>query len=373
MVVTDTVARDTVVLAVNFGSSSLKTALYAGCGESRRRLVRARIARLSDGRLSLDWDGGSAEETVGGDPLLGITDALAAHGFPLPTAVGHRFVHGGNFDGPRVLDDAVLDRLRGLTGWAPQHQPAALAGVEQIGEAWPDVVQVGCFDTAFHRTMPEVAQRLPLPPELWDAGVRRYGFHGLSYEHVVAAVGVTELGRAVIAHLGNGSSMCAVDGGRSVDTTMAFTPDAGLFMGSRSGDVDPGLLLHLLTRADDPLDAEQLRQLLQERSGLRGLSATKEADGDSDMQALLERSDPAAGLAVDAYCRQVAKQVGAYASVLGGVDTLVFTGGIGEHAAAVRDGVVERLGFLSIGRVRVVPADEEAVIAAQTAGLAGAR
>jgi acetate kinase len=351
------------ILAVNFGSSSLKTALYQATDAEPKLLARARIARLADGHLVLDSGGHSEESKVSGDPLAGVIDALAARGFAAPEAIGHRFVHGGDYAEAQLLTPGVLAELERLVSWAPQHQPAALAGVAAISKRWPDASQVGSFDSAFHASMPLVAKRLPLPVELWDQGIRRYGFHGLSYEHIVRSVGPAELGRAVVAHLGNGTSMAAIKDGRSVDTTMCFTPDAGLFMGSRSGDVDPGLMLYLAGRTDNPLSIAQLQELLQERSGLRGLSG-----GESDMQTLLKRSadgDEAAGLAIESFCRQIAKQVGAYASVLGRVDSLVFTGGIGEHSAAIRNGVVARLGFMSIGRVLVIPTDEESVIARQ--------
>jgi acetate kinase len=357
------------ILAVNYGSSSLKTALFAppgAQGEAPRNLARARVARLSDGHLIVEWDGGRDERQVRGDPLTAIADALGDAGLPVPQAIGHRFVHGGDYAGPELLTPAVLAVLEKLTPWAPQHQPAALGGVADAAKRWPQAPQVGCFDSAFHRTMPEVAQRLPLPSALWDEGIRRYGFHGLNYDHVVHTVGAAELGRAVIAHLGNGSSMAAIEGGRSVDTTMGFTPDAGLFMGSRSGDIDPGVMLYLAGRERDPVPVEGLRQIFQEQSGLRGLSG-----GESDMAALLARSDAPARLAVDAFIRQVAKQVAAFATVLGGIDTLVFTGGIGEHSEHIRDGVMTRLAMMAIGQVRVVPADEEAVIARQTARVTG--
>ncbi len=356
------------ILAVNFGSSSLKTALYETPGEGPdaepKLLARARIARLSDGHLVLESDGQADETDLQGDPLTGVIDALTARGFASPDAIGHRFVHGGDYAEAQLLTPGVLAELERLVSWAPQHQPAALSGVAAITRRWPDAHQVGSFDSAFHASMPLVAKRLPLPIELWEQGIRRYGFHGLSYAHVVHSVGAAKLGRAVIAHLGNGTSMAAIEDGRSVDTTMCFTPDAGLFMGSRSGDVDPGLLLYLAGRPDNPLSLPQLQELLQERSGLRGLSG-----GESDMQALLTRDedgDPDARLAIESFCRQIAKQVGAYASVLGGVDTLVFTGGIGEHAAAIRAEVLARLGFLAIGQTLVIPTDEEAVIARQT-------
>ena len=354
------------ILAVNFGSSSLKTALYETASGEPRRLARARIGRLSDGHLVIDGDGVRAELEVEGHPLPAVIDALAAQGFAAPDAFGHRFVHGGDYARAQVLTADVRAELTRLVSWAPQHQPAALAGVAMVSERWPQARQVACFDSAFHRSMPEVAQHLALPTDLWEQGIRRYGFHGLSYEHIVQTVGAANLGRAVVAHLGNGTSMAAIAEGKSVDTTMGFTPDAGLFMGSRSGDVDPGLLLYLARREKDPLTFEQLQTMLQEESGLRGLSG-----GESDMQALLTRSDAPARLAVESFCRQVAKQVGAYASVLGGVDSLVFTGGIGEHSSEVRDDVVGRLGFLSMGQILVIPTDEEAVIARQTAELVG--
>lgn len=354
----------TTILAVNFGSSSLKTALYDASGSSPERLARARIARLSDGHLVIEVGQARTESKVSGDPLKSVIDALAHAGLPVPDAFGHRFVHGGSYGSAQLMTPDVRGVLEGLTAWAPQHQPAALGGVAEVEQHWPGARQVACFDSAFHRTMPEVAQRLPLPKSLWDEGIRRYGFHGLSYQHVVDTVGASVLGRAVIAHLGNGTSMAAIAEGRSLDTTMCFTPDAGLFMGSRSGDIDPGLFLYLATRDDQPLSMDSLRAVFQEQSGLRGLS-----DGESDMQALLSRGDADARLAVESYCRQIAKQVGAFASVLGGVDTLVFTGGIGEHSEKIRDDVVGRLGFLRVGQVLVIPTDEEAVIARQTAAL----
>jgi acetate kinase len=358
------------ILAVNYGSSSLKTALYAPPsheGETPQNLAKARIARLSDGHLVTEWDGCRDERQVQGDPLAAVADALTDAGLPGPQAIGHRFVHGGDYGGPQLLTPDVITTLEKLIPWAPQHEPAALGGVAEAAKRWPDAPQVGCFDSAFHRTMPEVAQRLPLPAALWDEGIRRYGFHGLNYDHVVHPVGAADLGRAVIAHLGNGSSIAAIEDGRSIDTTMGFTPDAGLFMGSRSGDIDPGVLLYLAGRDENPVSVDALREIFQEQSGLRGLSG-----GESDMAALLARTDAAARLAVEAFIRQAAKQTAAYATVLGGIDTLVFTGGIGEHAAVIREGVVSRLGMLTIGQVLVVAADEEAVIARQTAAVTSA-
>ncbi len=355
----------TVALAVNLGSSSVRTALFAdGPDGEVSPLARADVPALHDGTVELTtapWRAAPRRSAGSGDPLLAALQAYDGAGLPVPDVVGHRIVHGGpDHDGPVRLTDTVVAELRTLAAWAPLHQAAALAGVARTAARLPGALQVGCFDTAFHRTMPEVAQRLPLPPELWAEGVRRYGFHGLSYEHVVRAVGAQRLGRAVLAHLGSGSSLCAVRDGRSLDTTMGFTPDGGVPMGTRSGDLDPGVLLHLL-RGGRSLEA--VRALVETRGGLAGLSG-----GEADMRALLARDDVDARRAVEGYCRAVAKAVGALVTVLGGLDTLVFTGGIGQHAAPVRTGVLDRLAHLGVPervRVLVVPADEESVLARQ--------
>jgi acetate kinase len=358
-----------VVLCVNSGSSSLKTALFEVGGTSERALGRASRAVES------------------GDYTAALDAALAsfdAQGLPPPGAAGHRVVHGGHRHAePALVDDAVLTDLRDLVPFAPLHMPAAIAGIDAIGARW-DIPQVACFDTAFHHGMPELAQRLPLPDALWDAGVRRYGFHGLSYEYIVGALGVAELGRAVIAHLGNGASMVAVHNGQSVDTTMGFTPAGGLVMSTRSGDLDPGVPVFLLR--EQGYDPDRLEQLVDREAGLVALSG-----GTSDMQTLLERrqQDPRAALAVDAFCYQARKQVGGLAAVLGRLDTLVFTGGIGEKAAEIRGGICDGLGHLGVELddsanaenaavisvpgsdcvVRVEPTDEDLVIARHTGAL----
>jgi acetate kinase len=322
-----------------------------------------------------------------GDYTAALAAALASfdeQGLPPPGASGHRVVHGGpRHAQPALVDDDVLADLRDLVPFAPLHMPAAIAGIEAIRARW-DIPQVACFDTAFHHHMPELAQRLPLPDTLRDAGVRRYGFHGLSYEYIVGAIGAAELGRAVIAHLGNGASMVAVHHGQSVDTTMGFTPAGGLIMSTRSGDVDPGVPVYLLR--EQGYDADRLEELVDHDAGLVALSG-----GTSDMQALLERreQDQRAALAVDAFCYQARKHVGALAAVLGGLDTLVFTGGIGEKAAAIRGGICDGLEHLGVVLddaanaehasmisapgaacdVRVEPTDEDLVIARHTGAL----
>src|SRR5215471_14972829 len=219
-------------------------------------------------------------------------------------------------------------------------QPPLKTGrsVEAVAARFPDLPQVVCFDTAFHRRMPELAQRFPLPRSFWDAGMRRYGFHGLSYEYIVDQVGAATLGRAVIAHLGNGASMAAVQQGQPVDTTMGLTPTGGFMMGTRTGDLDPGLLIHLLTV--EGYDAPRLEHLVNHQSGLLGVSGLS-----PDMRLLLERrdSDRHAAQAVDMFCYQLRKAIGALTAILGGLDTLVFTGGIGEHAEIGRASCRERV------------------------------
>ena len=358
-----------VVLCVNSGSSSLKTALFEVDGTTERALARA------------------SHPVESGDYTAALDAALASfdeQGLPPPGAAGHRVVHGGpRHADPALVDDDVLADLRELVPFAPLHMPAAIAGIETIRVRW-DIPQVACFDTAFHRGMPELAQRLPLPDALWDAGVRRYGFHGLSYEYIVGALGAAELGRAVIAHLGNGASMVAVCDGQSVETTMGFTPAGGLIMSTRSGDLDPGVPVFLLRERG--YDADRLEQLVDREAGLVALSG-----GTSDMQTLLEQrdKDQRAALAVDAFCYQARKHVGALAAVLGGLDTLVFTGGIGEKAAAIRGGICDGLEHLGVElddaanaahaavisapgaacAVRVEPTDEDLVIARYTSAL----
>jgi acetate kinase len=376
------------VLAVNAGSSSLKAALFDLVDGTARRTRSLTIPRIDLGELVVrSVDGSEQRVAVSGVPLTAVLDAIERLELPPPDLVAHRFVHGGpTMSGPARLDAHVLATLNDLVPWAPLHQPTALANVDLVAERYPGVEQVGSFDTAFHNTMPEVAARLPLPDWTWRAGIRRYGFHGLSFEHAVNTVGPARLGRGVLAHLGNGSSLAAVVDGRSVDTTMGFTPDGGVVMGSRSGDLDPGVLLHLL---DDGLSVADLRSTVEVHGGLRGLSG-----GTADMRTLLDRrssGDSRAALAVETYCRRIRMQIGAFAALLGGLDSLVFTGGIGEHAASIRAEVCQGLAHLGIElgtagndtgdgaaevtigvgpcSVFVVTADEELVLARQAFSL----
>ena len=316
------------VLVVNAGSSSLKLAVVDG----QDRAEEQRLER---------WDGSGEQDAV--------RDLLDRAG-PVD-AVGHRVVHGGpGHDGPALRDEALLDELEALTPLAPLHQPAALAGLRSVRELLPDVPSVACFDTAFHAGMPAAAATYALPAQ-WNArwGLRRYGFHGLSHSwasrRAAELVGrpVEEL-RLVSCHLGAGASVCAVVGGRSVDTTMGFTPLEGLAMATRSGSVDPGLLLWLLRSGEVPVD--ELADALEHRSGLAGLSGTS---GDlRDVLSAADGGDEAAALAYDVFLHRLVGSVGAMAAAAGGLDVLVLTGGIGERSSRVRIDLAGRLAHLGV-------------------------
>ena len=300
------------------------------------------------------------------DALQKLAGELAEHGHTRPAAVGHRVVHGGpHLREHQLLTPEVRQRLQDAVHFAPLHIPAALALIDQAMQIFGDSPHYACFDTAFHRTMPAVASQLALPRRYAEAGVTRYGFHGLSYESLVWRLGKDLPARAVFAHLGNGSSVCALRDGRSVDTSMGLTPTGGIPMATRSGDLDPGVLLYMMRT--EHVNAERLETLLNRESGLAGFTG-----GEGDMQALEKRSaagDQEAELAIDAFATGVRKYVGAYAALLGGIDLLVFAGGIGEHSAEVRRRVCNGLEFMGLraadpaGKVRVLHTEEERQIA----------
>jgi acetate kinase len=382
------------ILTINTGSSSLKSALYAMVPSEQRRLL-AEVARIghSDSRLHVVDARGQTLLDQPGD----LPDHAAAVGAWLQwlhqqgldrevQGVGHRVVHGGNrYRDPQPVTPALLEALQALVPIDPEHLPQAIAAIQAATRAFPSVPQVACFDTAFHRHMPRVARTFALPRALYDEGLLRLGFHGLSYAYLVEALRAADPpaidGRVILAHLGNGASMAAVRGGVSVDTTMGFTPTGGLVMGTRPGDLDPGVLLYLLrTRGLSP---DALSNLLNRESGMLGVSGRS-----GDVQDLLAREadDPAAAEAIALFCYQARKHLAAMAAALGGVDTLVFTAGIGEHSPTIRRRVVEGLDFLGLGLdearnaanapiisppdgpvvVRVMHTDEEVMIARYT-------
>ncbi len=384
------------ILCLNSGSSSLKFALYriAETGEVLAAEGAVEGIGLPEGSFWLKAPGKEAppldRRRFSGHKQAAETvfAALEALHLPPPAAVGHRLVHGGpDFNAPRLVDDALLDSLRRLEPLAPLHIPGALQTIEALQARISGLPQVVCFDTAFHLAMPEQARRLPLSHQLWREGVRRYGFHGLSYEYIMDALGVAAPSRIIIAHLGNGASLAAVRDGRPQDTTMGFTPSGGLMMGTRSGDLDPGVLLYLMR--GHGIDAAGIDELVNRQGGLLGVSEIS-----PDMKTLLDKraSEPGAARAVELFCYLVRKNIGALAAVLGGLDMLVFTGGIGERAAEVRREVCAGLEHLGIridrkrnGRhadpisfpgspcaVRVIPTNEDLMIARHTRALVAA-
>jgi acetate kinase len=377
---------DRAVLTINSGSSSLKAGLYVGDSVEQRAQRRIDIQAIGSQRPTMAVDGGNAEP--GTAATFGEAFRLVLQQLTKRTldGVGHRVVHGGRrYSEPAVITGSLIEDLRGLVPIDPTHLPQAIELIDTAESVCSGVPQVACFDTAFHRSMPLLAQLEPLPRELFEQGVQRYGFHGLSYEYVLSEL--TRLDpraaheRIIVAHLGNGASMAAVREGRSVDTTMGFTPTGGLMMGTRAGDLDPGLLVHLQRARGMTLD--ELDQLVTRKSGLLAVSGRT-----SDVRQLLalRGQDEHARQAIDLFCYRARKFVGSLAAALGGLHTLVFTGGIGEHAPPIRESICEELEFLGVeldldansrnqpvisksnGRVtvRVIPTDEDAVIARHT-------
>lgn len=372
------------ILTLNAGSSSMKFGLYRDAAEPVE-LLHGQIDGIGDtAQLILTTPEGMTARKVDAasqaDALARVIEALAGPLADLTiTGVGHRIVHGGpQFSAPVILTQDVLAALSDLTPLAPLHQPHNLAAVAVAQQAFPNAVQVGCFDTAFHRGHPWVNDTFAIPRRYYDAGIRRYGFHGLSYDYITGTIkrDHPELhrGRIIVAHLGNGASMCAIRAGRSVGSTMGFSALDGLPMGTRCGQIDPGVVLHLIEH--EGLPPRDVMQMLYEDSGLLGLSGLT-----SDMRSLLASDNPDAQQAIDYYVFRARREIGALAAVLGGLDALVFCGGIGENAAPIRERIGAGLEFLGIeidaaqnlknagniglGRtkVMVIPTDEERIIA----------
>ena len=344
------------VLTMNRGSSTLKSALYDAANRNELLLsISIDQAAGSGGRLKIvDAKGTVLHESPvdSGESNIALEAMLAwlgEHGnLSGLAAIGHRLVHGGpRYKEPQRVTPEFISEIEKIAPIDPDHMPAAIREIKFMAAKFTNIPQVACFDTAFHRTLPQVARMYALPRRLSDQGIVRYGFHGLSYEYITSELQVLEAklanGRVIIAHLGSGASMAAVKDGKSIDTSMGFAPLEGLVMGTRSGDVDPGALLYLLQQ--EKISAKDLSKLLNKESGLLGVSTTS-----GDMRALLETSakDSRAGDAVDLFCYRAKKYIGAYAAVLGGLDLLIFAGGIGEHAPAVRKRICEGLDFLGI-------------------------
>ncbi|HEU0045813.1 acetate kinase [Sphingomonas sp.] len=325
--------------------------------------VTTRVLTLNGGSSSVkfgvfDVTAVTVEVSVGGvDRADAGADLFAQIGDMQFDAVGHRIVHGGvDLFAPMLIDAGVLTRLERATAFAPLHGRAALTLIGLAAARYPGVPQVACFDTGFHQGLPALAATLPLPADLRAPGLRRYGFHGLSCESIVAQLGDAIPERLIIAHLGSGASVTAVRSGRSMDTSMGLTPSGGVVMATRTGDMDPGVLLHLLR--EHGLDANTLGEVIDRRSGLLGLSGLS-----ADLRELRATDNPAAALAVGIFCRSVAKQIAAMLVVLGGADLIVFTGGIGEHDADTRAAICADLAFAGPIPTRTLPSQEGAQIA----------
>lgn len=389
------------VLTINSGSSTLKAALY-DMGQKEEIIVSANFQRIgvpgsriritdTSGKILLDHNVDLSNHVAA---IRFLFDWFGKHGFNEGlSAVGHRVVHGGpRYREPQLTRPEMLSALHELVPFDPDHLPQTIDAIELVSRAYPALPQVACFDTAFHRQMPRVAQTYALPQRFYNEGILRYGFHGLSYEYVTEQLRRLENeradGRVIVAHLGNGASMAAIEGGKSVDTTMGFTPLEGLVMGTRCGDMDPGALIYLLQ--EKKMTPEAINTLINKKSGLLGISGISE-----DMRDLLEREpiDARAAEAIQLFCYRAKKYLGAYAAVLGGIDILVFTGGIGENVAAVRERICSGLEFLGIEvdparnhanasmissddsrvKVRVIKTNENLMIARHTAQIISAK
>jgi acetate kinase len=384
------------IAVVNAGSSSIKFGLF-DTQVDERLLFKGQVEQIGVApRLSVrdsageilaenEWSASDLDHRSATRVIL--ETIVGLNGGRSVAAVGHRVVHGGtDFAEPSFVTKRVLALLKGLCPLAPLHQPHNLVAIETIATAAPHIPQVACFDTAFHRAQPALAQRIALPQELTDSGIRRYGFHGLSYEYVSArlrSVAPEHAGkRIIVAHLGNGASLCAIENGRSVASTMGFTAVDGLVMGTRCGSIDPGVLLYLMDERG--MDARALEDLIYKRSGLLGVSGIS-----ADMRVLRNSGEPKAREAIDLFIYRIVREIGSLAAALGGLDGLVFTGGIGQNDTATRSEVVAGCGWLGATLdedanenheeriegvhsklpIWVLPTDEERVIARHTSSL----
>lgn len=389
---------DDYALVLNAGSSSLKFSVFQRPeGEGWRLEARGQIEGIgtsphlsvknADGERLVDQSAGARDGREAVDALAAWLKSKYAGARVL--GVGHRVVHGGaRFKGPTIVNPQVLEQLRELIPLAPLHQPYNLAAIEAAVDRLRDVPQVACFDTSFHRGQPAVAELIPLPKELRQAGVQRYGFHGLSYEYIASVLPAEApkiaRGRVIVAHLGSGASLCALKDCKSVDSTLGFTALDGLCMGTRPGSLDPGVVLHLFQGLN--LSAKEVETLLYKKSGLLGISGIS-----NDMRDLLGRTEPDAQLAVEYFVYRVAKEIGALTAVLGGIDGLVFTAGIGENSAEIRQRICNACEWLGVEvndaanhnrgpeistasskvSVWVIPTNEELMIARHTGSLLG--
>jgi acetate kinase len=386
------------ILTINAGSSTIRFALF-NSGPPAIRILSGKLERVGSSRAALTaarvGETATPVSVDAQDPRAvagSLVEWLQRMSPPqTPDAVGHRVVHGMLHTAPERVTPALISELRGIAAYDPEHLPREIDLIEALQARYAGAAHVACFDTAFHRSMPQVATQLAIPRRYAQQGLRRYGFHGLSYTFLMGALArlhdpAAIKGRVILAHLGSGASLAAVLDGRCIDTSMGFTPAAGLVMGTRSGDLDPGLMSYFAV--NEKMTAADFQTMVNHESGLLGVSETS-----ADVRDLLDRegTDPRARDAIDLFCYQAKKWIGSFAAALGGLDTLVFAGGIGENAASIRRRICEGLGFLGIQideqrnsrnapqispdsnsvAVRVIRTDEESVIADLTARLLG--
>ncbi|MBS3091168.1 acetate/propionate family kinase [Candidatus Pacearchaeota archaeon] len=388
-------SKETFILTINGGSSSIKFALFET--SSLTRVLEGKIDRIGLKDATLTFSGKDKKDNVSQNISAGTYKAavdvlisflekkLGKNAMNNMVAVGHRIVHGGlKYNKPEEVDKEMLAELHNIKSFSPEHLPGEILLMETFSKKFPGLKQIACFDTAFHREMPKVAHILPIPRKYYDKGIRRYGFHGISYSFLMDELsrisGKEYLGKIIIAHLGNGCSLAAVNKGKSVDTSMGFTPTAGIPMSTRSGDIDPGLVWYLART--ERIDAEQFNKMINSQSGLFGVSEIS-----SDMRDLLEKEekdkDERAKEAIDLFCYQIRKFIGSYSAAMNGLDTLIFSAGIGENAPKIRKRICQHFGFLGIELdekknnanseiisskeskviVRVIKTDEELMIA----------
>ncbi len=364
---------DSYIVTINGGSSSIKFALFEA-GDSLRRILEGALERIGLPDATFRVKGANPADSF--SRVVTASNHMVAGGFVMAligerigreglSAVGHRVVHGGpKYSAPQRITPEMVEELRLLSPFDSDHLPAEIMLIEEFRRQFPNLPQIACFDTAFHHHLPRVARMLPIPRRYEAQGIRRYGFHGLSYEFLMGELAhlagpEAALGRVILAHLGNGASLAAVRDGKSIDTSMGFTPTAGVPMSTRSGDLDPGLVWYLART--EQMSAQQFNGMVNSQSGLLGISETS-----SDMCDLLknETRDIRSAEAVELFCYQVKKWIGAFAAALGGLDTLIFAGGIGENAPTIRTRICDGLGFLGIDLEEKRNAANESVISA---------
>ena len=361
------------ILTINGGSSSIKFSLYR-IEETLKQMYNGQIENVGSANAKLNSNSSNdlqevstsingADFNAAGDYLLGWLEKQ--EGFDSIKAIGHRIVHGMKHTEPELITPVLLEELKKISAYDPDHLPGEIKLVEMFIKRYPSLKQVACFDTSFHTSMPIVAKLLSIPRRYYEMGVQRYGFHGLSYAYLMEelehATG-TDIshGKVILAHLGSGASLAAVKDGKSIDTTMGFTPASGLMMGTRTGDLDPGVAWYLMQF--EKLSPKEFNHLINHQSGLLGISGTS-----SDMRELIESEDTNcfAKEAIELFCYQTKKWVGSFASILGGLDTLVFSGGIGEHSPEVRSGICDGLEFLGIELCEIKNMKNEAIISTE--------